>query len=81
MLVERIENLNSKMLEKFNDVDKVHQAILAQTTATNGKVAALTEWKIKADTIITMFKWIGGTIIVGVIVPLTYSWIKSKLKI
>ena len=46
-LVERLEGVTKLINEKFNENEKSHNAILAQTCKTNGRVSNLEDWKNK----------------------------------
>jgi len=46
-LVERLEGVTKLINEKFTENEKSHNAILAQTCKTNGRVSNLEDWKNK----------------------------------
>ena len=75
VLVERLEGLKALIAEKFNENDRANEKILAQTTATNGKVASLVEWRIKINLIVSIISITIGS----VALPILVYWIKSKL--
>lgn len=47
VLVERLEGVTKLINEKFTENEKGHNAILAQTCKTNGRVTNLEDWKNK----------------------------------
>lgn len=70
VLLEKINSIKDLIEEKFSTNEKGHEAILEQTTKTNGRVTKLEQWKNQQEGAWNLIKFLGISNIIMIAVLL-----------